>query len=399
MKILHTADWHLGKTIMYTGFELLPLEEKILNTIIKTIEDESVDIVLIGGDVFDSPNPSGKAERVFTKTLKTMADLNCPVFIIAGNHDSPERLAALNPLSQEHLIFIGGFVRDDFSGVSIERGRWRIEARERYFLIDDRDKGEKLVLHLLPYASEYRLGEAFFSDSDLRELEYAEKIKELVTEPFPFDADLKVLLSHLFVKEAKANPKAERPHFIGASYHIPTSYFPESYDVVALGHLHSPQIINNSIVYSGSILPFTPDLKEAEKYVYVIELEKDKKDLKKIPLNIEELIEIRVVSSMDEALEPVAGDRILYLLFKDLPSHLLPDDIKRLERAHEDRLAVFSAEIKGRQTEDDIADTNIDNLSPREWFKRFYISKKSEEPPDDVMDLFLKLAEDEEAAL
>lgn len=394
MKILHTADWHLGKMVHHTGFEFLSLQERILNRIIEIIEKESVDLVIAGGDIFDSPNPSGKAERLFTTSIKKIADMPCPVFIIAGNHDSPERLSALNPLSQDHMIFIAGFVRDDFSGISIEKGRWRIKGSGRYFLIEDRDRREDLMLHLLPYASEYRLGEAFYSDIDARDLEYAEKIKELMDEQPPFESGHKVLISHLYVKNAKAFPKEERPLFIGGSYFIPQEFFPQIYDYVALGHLHSSQTIDKRIAYSGSILPFTPEPSEEEKFVHIIDLKNG--TIERVSLNIQELLEIRVASSMEEALEPVKDGKILYISFRNLNSQLLPDDIKNLERVHGDKLAIFTVETRTGGTADEMEVNEIGDLSPEEWFKRFYKTKRVGEPPGEVMDLFLSLIKEEE---
>ncbi|MCX7817408.1 MAG: exonuclease subunit SbcD [Syntrophales bacterium] len=395
MKILHTADWHLGKTVPYTGFDFLPLQERILNRLIEIIKQESVDVVIVGGDVFDSPNPPGRAERLFIESLKKIADLSCPTFIIAGNHDSPERLSALNPLSQKHLIFIAGFVKENFSGILIEKDRWLIKGQDRYFLIEDRDKRKTLSIHLLPYASEYRLGEAFLTDDiGTRDLEYAEKIRELIAQGHPFDPEWTILLSHLYVKNARAIPKEERPLFIGGSYFIPSEFFPDTYDYIALGHLHSSQMISKNIAYSGSIIPFTPDVSEREKYVHVIDLKDN--SVKKIPLNISELIEIRVASSMDEALEPARDDKILYLALSGLKRPLTSDDIKNLEKAHGERLALFTVEIKTEGVHDEMDVYEISDLSPEEWFRRFYMSKREEKPSSDVMELFLSLIKDEE---
>lgn len=396
MKILHTADWHLGKTIAFTNFDLLPLQEKVLRKIVTIAEKESVDMAIIAGDIFDSANPSGKAERLLTTSLKKLADLGCPVLITAGNHDSPERLSALNPLAQENLIFIAGFVKEDFSGIDIKKGRWRILGSGRFLLFTDRENETTTAVQLLPYASEYRLGEVFYSNNGAHELEYADKVKELMNVSIPFDADHRVLISHLFVTGGKSKTKEEKPLFIGGSYLVPSTYFPDSYDYVALGHLHSAQKISPTIAYSGSILPLIPNPGEEEKYVQIIEFN-DKTALKRIPLDLKKIIEMRVVNSIDEALKPIHDDRTLYLYFQAIDSPLTSNDLRDLTQVHGDQLAAIRVELTDvQQSDDSIQIADAEELSPEEWFRKFYVYKRSEEPPAEVMDLYRRLIIEEE---
>ena len=99
LKIIHTADWHLGKNYSM----------RFLSDFIQMVEEKEADLILIAGDIYDSPNPPAMAEKLFYNTLKKITDKGKRmVVIISGNHDSPERLMAAAPLAMEHGILIAG---------------------------------------------------------------------------------------------------------------------------------------------------------------------------------------------------------------------------------------------------------------------------------------------------
>jgi DNA repair protein SbcD/Mre11 len=393
VRILHTADWHLGKTIAFTNFDLAPVHEAVLERLIAIAERESIDIVVVAGDLFDSVNPPARAERLLISTLKRLAEGGGgrPVVVVAGNHDSPERLSALNPLAMESLIFIGGFVKEDFGGVEMGKGRWKVRGSGRFLLFTDTDSGETLAVHLLPYASEYRLGEVFYSHDNSYELEYAGKVKELMGASMPFDAHHRMLVSHLYAGGGKSLTDEEKPLFIGGSSIVPAGHFPHVYDYVALGHLHTAQAVTPSIAYAGSIFPLIPHPLEKEKYVQIVDFG-SVVAARKVPLGLEEVIEVRVVASVEQALEPVDEGRVLYLYFKDLEEPLDSSDVRHLKEQHGEYLAAVRVTVKEEGViSGTVPEIASDELSPPEWFRRFYAYKKSEEPPPQVMNLCLKL--------
>jgi|GEM_PF-741902 exonuclease SbcD len=391
LRILHTADWHLGKTIAFTNYDLLPLQEKVLQKIVRIADREAADIIIIAGDLFDSVNPSGKAERLFTRTLKDLAQKDRPVIIIAGNHDSPERLSALNPLAMENLIFIGGFANEDFSDVEIRKGRWVIRGSGRFLFLQDNQSNRSLTMHLLPYTSEYRLGDVFFSHGDVNDFEYAEKVRELIHAPIPFETDYRVLASHLYTLDGKTLPEEERPLFIGGSYMIPRQHFSEAYNYVALGHLHSIQSVSSTITYSGSILPLLPNPAEREKYVQLVDLG-EPTSVRAIALGLGDLLEMRTVETMEEALQPVEAGRILYLYFKGIGAPLGSSDIKDLKACHGDSLAAMRVKVREAAPDGQTADEpGEDELSAEEWFRKFYAYKTSGDPPAEVLNLYRRL--------
>lgn len=103
MRVLHTSDWHLGRTL--EGRPRLPEQEQFFDELVEIATGEKVQLILVAGDVFDTYNPSAEAEELFYDALERLADGGRrAVVAIAGNHDSPERLHAANPLALKHGI-------------------------------------------------------------------------------------------------------------------------------------------------------------------------------------------------------------------------------------------------------------------------------------------------------
>ena len=99
MKLIHTADWHLGKNI--EGHSRLEEQRLFLKDFINICEEEQADIIIIAGDIYDNYNPSAMAEQLFYDTLKQLSrNGDCMTVVIAGNHDNPERLVASGPLAR-----------------------------------------------------------------------------------------------------------------------------------------------------------------------------------------------------------------------------------------------------------------------------------------------------------
>ena len=107
MRILHTADFHLGKNL--EGFSRMDEQEEFLKDFIKIVKENNIDLVIIAGDIYDNSNPPARAEKMFYSTLKKLSENGERlILVIAGNHDNPERLVAAGPLAREHgIIMIG----------------------------------------------------------------------------------------------------------------------------------------------------------------------------------------------------------------------------------------------------------------------------------------------------
>src|SRR5690606_34381946 len=156
MKILHTADWHLGKRL--EKFSRIEEQREVLEEIIQIADKYNVDAVLIAGDLFDSFNPSTEAVELFYKSLKRLSNNGKRVVVaIAGNHDSPDRIEAPDPLAKECGIIFSGYPHSHISTCVLESGVCIIQSEPGFIELKLPKHETKLRLLLTPYANEYRL--------------------------------------------------------------------------------------------------------------------------------------------------------------------------------------------------------------------------------------------------
>lgn len=162
MKLIHTADWHLGKNI--EGYTRLEEQRQFLKDFIKICEDEQADMIIIAGDIYDNYNPSAMAEQLFYDTLKQLSrNGRCMTVVISGNHDNPDRLTASGPLARDHGIVMAGTPNSIITpGIY---GQHEItESAPGYFhaIINN----EEVDMLLVPFPSEKRLNEVYLNETD-----------------------------------------------------------------------------------------------------------------------------------------------------------------------------------------------------------------------------------------
>lgn len=260
MKLLHTSDWHVGKTIR--GASRAGEHTAVLAEIAQIAAREEVDLVIVAGDLFDSAAPSAEAENIVYRALLDLADTGAQVAVIAGNHDNPRRLRAVAPLlrlGQVHVV--AEPARPDDGGV--------LELRTR--------GGTDVRLAMLPFVSKRGIVRArhLMSRQAFENVQdYGERLRTLIRhlcEPFGTDT-VNVLTTHAFVLGAQAGG-GERPAHLVEEYAVTAQSFPVSIGYGALGHLHRSQRVLAQLHYSGS--PLQLDFGEAEqaKQVNVVTLE------------------------------------------------------------------------------------------------------------------------------
>ncbi|GAO29961.1 metallophosphoesterase family protein [Geofilum rubicundum] len=156
MRLLHTSDWHLGKRL--DDFSRLEEQQAVLQEIVEIAEQEQVDAVLVAGDLFDTFNPPTEAVEIFYRSLKRLSDNGRrPVIVIAGNHDSPDRIEAPDPLARECGIVFAGYPNSSVVPFELESGLKVVQSSEGF--LELKLPGAEVALRLLltPYANEYRL--------------------------------------------------------------------------------------------------------------------------------------------------------------------------------------------------------------------------------------------------
>ena len=261
MRLIHTADWHLGRKLK--GVDRTPEIEAALKALLQQAKEREVDAVLVAGDLFETANPTTAAERVAYQFFCGLQQARIPAVAIAGNHDSAFRidsiatllsLAGVHALGKPRLADKGGVVQlDTPSG--------------------------KLCVGALPFASEKRLLRAedlWDKDSVEQQQHYRDRINYLLTNLARGfrDDSANVLMGHLCMGSAKLS-KSEREFESTGNYSLSDGMLPSDAQYIALGHIHKPQSINASAPtrYSGSLIQIDFGEAEEEKGFNLIDLE------------------------------------------------------------------------------------------------------------------------------
>ena len=253
MRVLHTSDWHIGRTIY--GRKRYEEFEAFLTWLAETIQQNAIDALLVAGDVFDTSAPSNRAQELYYRFLCRVAASSCRhVVVVAGNHDSPSFLNAPKELLKALDVHVVGS-----STASPED--------EVLVLCNEQDAPE-LIVCAVPYLRDrdIRVAEAGESVED-KERKLIEGIRthyaavaalaEQKREELGVDIPI-VGTGHLFTAGGQTvDGDGVRELYVGSLAHVTAGIFPACFNYLALGHLHVPQKVNGSetIRYSGSPLP------------------------------------------------------------------------------------------------------------------------------------------------
>jgi len=311
MRILHTADLHLGRQFM--GLSLEEDHEVILGQIVDTLVAERADVLVIAGDVFDRASPPNSSIRQFNRFLKRVAEqTEAAVVMISGNHDSGDRIEAMSVFSTASRVLVRGIA----------------DAVETPLVLRD-DHGE-IAFSALPFSYEYAAREVF---GDERISAPADVITAQISAArvqVPEGARW-VVVAHAFVAGGAVGETERALTRVGGIETVPLDVF-EGADYVALGHLHKPQEIGaRHIRYSGAPLAFGFDEAGSEKSMTVVDLKAEGVDIHTVPFR-----PIRQVHSLTGAFaELLAGtpseDFIQAILTDENP---LIDPMKRLRATY-----------------------------------------------------------------
>jgi len=264
LKILHTADWHIGKVLHKQELR----EEMLLffDWLITTIESESIDILLVSGDVFDLANPAVRDRELYYQFLSRLIQYNIKVIITGGNHDAVGLLNAPEPILRHlNINIIGGAteeVRDELIAIKNDAGQ--IEA----------------IIAAVPFLRDRDLRN---KNTDNQYKNRIEAIREGIKNHYAQLAEICkseypnipcIAMGHLYAS-GSVTSESERDIHIGNAAAVHSSIFSDVYYYVALGHIHRPQVIgkNDYIRYSGSPIALSFSEREDKKSVVIIELE------------------------------------------------------------------------------------------------------------------------------
>lgn len=270
MKFIHLSDLHIGKRV--NEFSMIEDQEYILKQIIRIIDDEAPDGVIIAGDVYDKSVPSAEAVELFDDFIVRLSKRDLPVYIISGNHDSPERLAFGNRLMASSGIHFS----------SVYNG-----AAERFELADEYGT---TAIHMLPFVKPSHI-RRFYPDDKIES--YTDAIAVAVREMKINQGNRNIIITHQFVTGAERSDSEDIS--VGGTDNVDASAF-DSFDYVALGHIHRPQNVGSETIrYCGSPLKYSFSESPYEKSATVVELkEKGNTSVRTVPLTpMRDMVELK----------------------------------------------------------------------------------------------------------
>jgi exonuclease SbcD len=260
MKIIHTADWHIGKIV--NQVYMTEDQEYALKSLVTLLAVEKPDVLIIAGDIYDRAVPPVEAVELLDKTLSTiLLELEIPVLLIAGNHDSPDRLSFGSKILQARGLHIAGRFIKNIQKVTLE------------------DQYGPVNFYLVPYAPPAEV-KAVLERKDItdHDLAMAAIIDQIKKEWQPQQRN--VLVTHAFVcgNSAPELSDSEKPlsyASVGGIDNVDAKRF-EDFTYTALGHLHGPQNVNGKrIRYSGSLLKYSFSEVNQQKSVSVVNIDSD----------------------------------------------------------------------------------------------------------------------------
>jgi exonuclease SbcD len=399
MKLLHTADWHIGQT--FYEYDRTYEHQQFLNWLIDTIAENEIDVLLISGDVFDVSNPAAASVTLFYTFLMQSVKVrpSLQIVIIAGNHDSPARLEAPKPLLELSNITIVGNV--EFKAVeSINFDKLIIPLKN--------NSGEtKAWCMAVPYL---RTGDyPMVANSNTS---YADGITAVYKEVYayaqakkqPGDAIIALGHLHTFNAEISENDKSERLIMGGIEF-VPVTAFDENIAYTALGHIHKAQKIGSkeNIRYSGSPLPMSFSEVNYKHQIISFEISGEKaQNIRaiEIPTTVKLLRVPSVPKPLNEVLQELNMLQEIsdlntapYMEVRVLLNGPEPSLRHQIESAIENKnVRLVKIDVKyptgNNADEEVITYEKLDEVQPVTIFDKIYKSRYNSETPAELISLF-----------
>jgi len=312
MKILHTADWHLGQKFLFYDRE--KEHQHAIDWLLNLIEKEKIDALIVAGDIFDIGNPPNYARKLYYKFLTKLQLTSCRyVIITGGNHDSPSMLNAPKDLLEALNVYVVGAATENLE--------------DEIILLKNTENEIEAIVAAVPFLRDRDLRTSFSGESSTDRIT---RIKEGIYNHYAqlaeFAAKYKKLnvpiiaTGHLYAKGALSSAKQDNI-YIGNLENIEAEQFPQLFDYVALGHLHRAQIVGGMehIRYSGSIIPLSFSEIQDKKSVNLIHFKNKKIDKIEV-ISIPVFRELVTVKGSLEAIQRKLDKLAVQFSETDLPA-------------------------------------------------------------------------------
>jgi DNA repair protein SbcD/Mre11 len=407
MKILHTSDWHLGKRL--DDFSRMEEQQAVLLEICEIAERENVDVVLVAGDLFDTFNPPTEAVDLFYKSLKRLTNNGRrPLIAIAGNHDSPDRIEAPDPLARECGIIFAGYPNTKVTPFELDSGLKILASEEGFLELQLPETNVPLRILLTPYANEYRLKTCLGLENSEEELRTVLQQKwQNLTDKYCDNKGVNVLVSHLFMikkgDDLPDEPEDEKPILhVGGAQVIYTENIPGQIQYTAVGHLHRMHKVDGEpcpVYYSGSPLSYSFAEANQKKYVLLIDVEPgNTAKVNETELTKGKKLLRKRAEGLEEALLWLAQNQeALVELTLVTETFLTALERRQINAAHPGIVAVIP-EVTNDNILTGSHQKQIDlSRSMEDLFRDYFRHEKGQEPNVEIMNLFTEiLAEDEQ---
>ncbi|HVJ50271.1 exonuclease SbcCD subunit D [Desulfitobacterium sp.] len=367
MKLLHIADLHIGKRI--NEFSMLEDQKYILKEILRIVDEVKPLGILMAGDIYDKSVPAGEAVEVLDEFLTELVSRKVQLFIVSGNHDSPERLNFGSRIMQKNGVHIAG----------------AFDGKLKHIVIED--EFGPVNIYLLPFVKPAMVN-LYYADQDIQS--YEDAVNIIIEASQINEKERNILIAHQFITSGSQEPERSDSETIaiGGLDNIDASVF-KAFDYVALGHLHGPQSIGREMIrYAGSPLKYSFSEARQHKSVTLLELaQKGTLDIQTVSLTV--LRDMREIKGplkelvrVGASLPKVSQDYIRAILTDEDEVY---DAIGQLRQVYPNMMRIDFENSRSRQdiNSNSAASGDVARKSPLELFEEFYAKQNNLEMTED----------------
>lgn len=369
MKIMHLSDLHIGKKV--NEYSMLQDQIYILKEILQIIDDEKVETVIIAGDVYDRSLPPNEALELFDEFLYQLSSRNVNVFVISGNHDSPERISYGGRMMTENKIFLSPVYDGNVKPITLND-----------------DYGE-VNFYLLPFVRPADI-RRYFPDENIEN--YTDAVKVAIDNMNVDFNERNILVTHQFVTGAELSESEDI--IVGGTDNVSGEVF-DGFDYVALGHIHREQTVGkDNIRYCGTPLKYSFSEAKNIKSVTILDFnDKGNIEYSKIPLTpFRDMREIRGTYyelTLKSSYESTNTEDYLHITLTDEED--IPDAIGKLRSIYPNimKLDYDNLRTRGSGTVDAIE--NIESKSPFELFADLFKQQNNQDMSEEQEEIMRNL--------
>lgn len=369
MKIMHLSDLHIGKKV--NEYSMLQDQIYILKEILRIIDNEKVETVIIAGDVYDRSLPPNEALELFDEFLYQLSGRNVNVFVISGNHDSPERISYGGRMMTENKIFLSPVYDGNVKPITLND-----------------DYGE-VNFYLLPFVRPADI-RRYFSDENIEN--YTDAVKVAIDNMNVDFSERNILVTHQFVTGAELSESEDI--IVGGTDNVSGEVF-DGFDYVALGHIHREQTVGkDNIRYCGTPLKYSFSEAKNIKSVTILDFnDKGNIEYSKIPLKpLRDMREIRGTYyelTLKSNYESTNTEDYLHITLTDEED--IPDAIGKLRSIYPNimKLDYDNLRTRGSGTVDAIE--NIESKSPFELFADLFKQQNNQDMSEEQEEIMRNL--------